>query len=325
LFRYSTWDAALLVATAVYLLLHVGLMRVAPHIGSVGLCAFAVAFIVFSYLNVLASHSHSHHPMFCADWLNIVADVVFSSCSRGPQTGYRFTHAFHHGHTISYTRFGLAQTLGVDSLRAILKTIAGAYVAAFRLQFVALGISMFVLRRPLPPLKGFDHPFASVDEYQNELILAAAHRVVQSPRRVHLRVAVEICSGALFSLALFALNPWYFLTLFVPLTILRDAAFYYKEYCDHYGVESDAPEVDSASCYGPVLNLLTFNTGYHEEHHRHPNMHWRVLPTTSKPAAERRHRVVPYTLLTNPLLPLPSKKESANDHEFPRKPPIQPR
>jgi hypothetical protein len=41
----------------------------------------------------------------------------------------------------------------------------------------------------------------------------------------------------------------------------------------------------TTSHYGRVYNLLTFNDGFHVEHHAHPSLSWRRLPAERDPAA----------------------------------------
>src|SRR5207253_2874418 len=39
----------------------------------------------------------------------------------------------------------------------------------------------------------------------------------------------------------------------------------------------------TTSHYGRVYNWLFLNDGYHVEHHAHPGLHWRQLPTVARP------------------------------------------
>jgi hypothetical protein len=41
----------------------------------------------------------------------------------------------------------------------------------------------------------------------------------------------------------------------------------------------------TTSCYGAVYNALTFNDGFHAEHHANPSLSWRQLPARRDPAA----------------------------------------
>ncbi len=50
----------------------------------------------------------------------------------------------------------------------------------------------------------------------------------------------------------------------------------------------------TTSHYGALYNLLFFNDGYHVEHHDHPGVHWRDLPTRGK--ADRRPSRFPAVL-----------------------------
>lgn len=58
-----------------------------------------------------------------------------------------------------------------------------------------------------------------------------------------------------------------------------------QNYYEHYGAKPEDRYADSVSYYGRLYNLLTFNDGYHQEHHLRPQAHWSTMPIV-----RREHR-----------------------------------
>jgi len=305
LFRFTRWDAIEVVIVSAFVASHVALALLTERLGPIGLIACAPTFMALGYLTTLCAHNHVHTPIFRAKVLNRAFELLLSACSRGPQSGYAEVHRSHHDHAISYTRFPLAQTLHVDSIGAIVKTVVVAYISAFRLQYVLAAISLFVLRRPPPRARGFERPFETFDAYFDELMASALARISGADRLTQAALGAEVFTGALFSAALCAISPGFFLLFYVPVSILRDTLFIYSEYCHHYGADDVDPRADSVSSYGVLSNLLTLNVAHHQEHHARPGVHWTRLPgLRAEMLGERERRVVPHAILLNPFYPL---------------------
>ena len=58
-----------------------------------------------------------------------------------------------------------------------------------------------------------------------------------------------------------------------------------QNYYRHYGANPKSRSADAVSHYGQLYNVLTFNDGFHQEHHLNPGAHWSKLP-----AVRERHR-----------------------------------
>ena len=55
-----------------------------------------------------------------------------------------------------------------------------------------------------------------------------------------------------------------------------------QNYYEHYGANPENKAANSVSYYGRVYNFLTFNDGYHQEHHLSWGAHWRLMPEVLK-------------------------------------------
>lgn len=185
----------------------------------------------------------------------------------------------------------------------VLRMIVLAYVSAFRLQYVAAAFSLFVLKRPPPaPRSGGD---ATFDGYFEGLMAGALERIGRSNLRARMWIGVEVMAGAMFAVALCVVSPVFMLLFYVPVSILRDTLFLYSEYCHHYGADDRDTRTDSVSSYGGLSNFLTFNVAYHQEHHARPGVHWSRLPELrAEMAPEAERRVIPHSILLNPLYPI---------------------
>jgi fatty acid desaturase len=72
---------------------------------------------------------------------------------------------------------------------------------------------------------------------------------------------------------------WQFIPLYLLLIYFSrsfNSAITYKEH--HNVVDWNDNKKDSCSYYGKIYNLLTFNSGYHQEHHYRPGARWDDLP-----------------------------------------------
>lgn len=88
------------------------------------------------------------------------------------------------------------------------------------------------------------------------------------------------------ALAAFAVISWsWALECYLPAFYLALALVNVQNYYRHYGARPGDRAADSVSYYGRLYNLLTFNDGYHQEHHLSPGTHWSRMP-----AVRERHR-----------------------------------
>lgn len=70
-------------------------------------------------------------------------------------------------------------------------------------------------------------------------------------------------------------------------------------YSEHHGaVDWQDTTRDSCSCYNKLYNFLTFNSGYHQEHHYRPGARWDEMPKLRELLPEDRH-IVKGTLFHN--------------------------
>jgi fatty acid desaturase len=70
-------------------------------------------------------------------------------------------------------------------------------------------------------------------------------------------------------------------------------------YSEHYNAtDPEDTKKDSTSCYNKIYNFLFFNTGYHQEHHYRPGVHWTKLPELQHQLPEDRN-IVKYCLYNN--------------------------
>lgn len=109
-------------------------------------------------------------------------------------------------------------------------------------------------------------------------------------------------------LAALTLIDWKFIPLYIFLIYLSwafNSALTYSEH--HNAVDWTDNKRDSCSCYGTLYNFLTFNSGYHQEHHYRPGARWDELPKLRSQLPTDRH-IVLGTLFNNNPVTLPFSK-----------------
>ncbi|MFX1740019.1 fatty acid desaturase [Paraburkholderia sp. A1RI_3L] len=79
-------------------------------------------------------------------------------------------------------------------------------------------------------------------------------------------------------LACTIVSPSWLTMCYLPALCVAFALVNVQNYYEHFGADPRSRYTDSVSYYGRLYNLLTFNDGYHQEHHLRPQAHWRDMP-----------------------------------------------
>ncbi len=116
-----------------------------------------------------------------------------------------------------------------------------------------------------------------VGEREHDLLDVAAKVTRQTGRRVTADQCDRIAQFA--GVVIFLALSWKWVWLvYLPAFYLVLALVNIQNYYEHYGATPESRYADSVSYYGQLYNLLTFNDGYHQEHHLRPQAHWSTMP-----------------------------------------------
>ncbi|OKJ94643.1 fatty acid desaturase [Streptomyces sp. CB03234] len=231
----------------------------------------ALVTVMTAYNIIVVSHLFTHVPWFTSARLNAVASVVNSICIGQSAQAYELSHVRNH-HRFNNDPIGPDGTTrdtsstyrdGQDGDHAPLSRyiLSGA-----RDTFLDRGKEMFAVTR-----------LWRVGSAERKLLELAARR---EPRRtVELRQVQADRAAHCLALAGFAVLSWQwtvfcYLPAFFTALVLVNVQNYYR----HYGADPSRRTADAVSHYGRLYNLLTFNDGYHQEHHLSPATHWSQLP-----------------------------------------------
>ncbi|ATB40298.1 fatty acid desaturase [Cystobacter fuscus] len=279
-FRFSRWDilnvAVIPLHTAIYLTLAYEYKRLSP----VALVALIPVLFAMSLQNGGANHNHYHTPFFRARWLNVATSMGFSM-GGNPKTIYNLAHGLHHATVGEWNDASVLAILGVK------RPLHQQLLAYVTFVFESLGAKYLILlillkRWPVERLAAFAAPKTP------ESALHIFKRM-QDPT-VRRAVMLDVAAWAGFRLVLCLIDWRFFFFYFLPVTYLIGALRQAENYIQHWGATDPSDKKrDSVSCYGTLYNLLTFNLGYHQEHHLRPAVHWLKLPAlTAELPADRR-------------------------------------
>jgi fatty acid desaturase len=296
--RYSPLDALCLATIPVHTVVQLALALVIHRIGFGIALALLPLFLLMSLQNTGANHNHFHTPFSRNTTINDLIRIGFSLAGGNPKTPFNIAHRIHHDTPASVDDFKPLRALGLTNPLGVLKDLVLAYPRALGVDYLA-GLVM-LWRRPASSFAP-----KSADDYYGMVMTELATEPAQ--RR---RASLETWAVAAFRLLLLALNYKYFLFIYVPLTHVAALVKRLDNYVQHFGATdwTDARK-DSASCYGRLYNAISFNLGYHQEHHLRPGVHWLKLPrVTAELPSERR--VIPFSHYLNMpwFFPLPQRE-----------------
>lgn len=105
-----------------------------------------------------------------------------------------------------------------------------------------------------------------------------------------------------FMIIISVVNFWYFVyyVLVITLSLIANNA---NSYGEHYEAVDHANfRCDSVGSYGKWYNLLCFNSGYHQEHHVKPGLHWTKLPEITDTLPKHRKTIDGMFMFNAPIV-----------------------
>lgn len=254
IFRYSPKDSLLVIFTLLMLAVPVILAVYTPDWPWL-IPIFAAHVWVLVMFQNSAVHHHTHWATFNNKKLNQLYEILLAAAGGYPPAHWRTGHLIHHKYVNDYpdatgkTQDPTSVYFGNNS-----KTPVNVWVYIFQHGLLDMKYSWFV----------------SLPRMTNQQIESQYKK--------------EKIAFWIFIFIIFSINIWYGLVL-----MLCHAGSQFFNQCNSYGEHwqylhhrGDTTR-DSFSNYGKIYNLLTFNAGYHQEHHHRPGVHWTRLPSEVTP------------------------------------------
>ncbi len=289
LFKYSNWDALNVAIIPLHISFFVWLAYEYHNLSPLVLIALIPVLFAISLQNAGANHNHYHTPFFSKRWLNTLTRMGFSMTA-APKTPHNIGHGLHHATHRSWNDDSLLETLGLKRpVHQQLLAFAQYVLESLGLKYLVL---LYLLKRwPSERLAAFVSP--------KELELGTKFfDKIKAPHKLR-EAKLDLAAWMFFRILLCAIDWKFFFFYFVPTAYLIDTIRLAENFLQHWGASDPYDSTrDSVSSYGSLYNGLTFNLGYHQEHHYRPGAHWLQLPSlTADLPADRR--TVPFTHYIN--------------------------
>jgi fatty acid desaturase len=245
---------------------------------------FALLVLMMVYNIIVLSHLFTHTPWFESRLLNGLVSVVNSVNIGQSVQAYELTHVRNH-HRYNNDRKG-PDGMTKDLSSTYQEGVGGEHASLFRYAFMgAVGTLLNVGRTLLSVGRLW-----RVGEHEQTLRSLASPSPVK--RAEELRQIQLDRIAHFLGLCVFLSISWeWTLACYLPAYYLALALVNVQNYYEHYGAAPENGYADSVSHYGRLYNLLTFNDGYHQEHHLRPRSHWREMPMLRRKYGAKLDRV----------------------------------
>lgn len=245
-----------------------------PRIGSAILVA-----AMMTYSLIVVTHLFVHQPWFTDDRLNSVVSMLSSANISQSVQGYHLSHVRNH-HRYNNDRKRDGTTADTSSTYRYGRDDEHAGLWRYLAFSLAASIQDYAITvASLPRLCG-------VGPRETTLLELAARN--PSRRRAELaQVRYDRLAQLAFTALLAVLSWQWVLVCYLPAVAVAFTLVNVQNYYRHFGAEPDSRYANSVSHYGRLYNWLTFNDGYHQEHHLRPATHWSGLPEVAAQFQQR--------------------------------------
>lgn len=248
------------------------------------LAGFVLLVAMMVYNIIVVSHLFTHTPWFRSPRLNRLVSLLNSINIGQSVQAYELTHVRNHHRYNNDQQRPDGTTLDLSS--TFRGGVGGEHVSAFRYAFFGAVETMVSIARALLSVTRL----WCVGSQEKDLLSLITRsdlkrrwelRQVQLDRAVHF-VALCVFLTISWKWVVFCYLPAFFLAL---------ALVNVQNYYEHYGAAPENRYANSVSYYGRLYNLLTFNDGYHQEHHLRPLAHWTQMPRVRIDYGDKLDRV----------------------------------
>jgi fatty acid desaturase len=246
--------------------------------------SFALLVFMITYNIVIISHLFTHTPWFESRPLNSLASMLNSIDIGQSAQAYQLTHVRNH-HRYNNDRKG-PDGRTKDTTSTFADGKGGEHDSVWHYAFVGAAITLRNTVRNVTAVRRL----WGVGPHEQALRKLAVKDPVRHARELR-QVRLDRMAHVV-ALVAFALISWQWtLMCYVPAFYLALALVNVHNYYEHYGAAPGSRYTDSVSYYGRLYNLLTFNDGYHQEHHLRPQTHWTRMPTVRREHAAALNQV----------------------------------
>ncbi|MFJ2865121.1 fatty acid desaturase family protein [Kitasatospora sp. NPDC087314] len=277
--RNSPADAILLAITLTQFAGTIALAALTPDGLWPRLGSAALVTAMMTYSIIVVTHLFVHQPWFTDSRLNAVLSLVSSANIAQSVQGYYLTHVRNH-HRYNNDRKRDGTTADITSTYRYSRDDGHAPLWRYLVGGLASSAQEWVatwamLRRgcAVGPQEATLQGLAS----RNPKRRVAELSQIRYDRLAYLA----------FTVLLAVLSWQWTLLCYLPSVALAFTLVNVQNYYRHFGAEPESRYANSVSHYGRLYNLLTFNDGYHQEHHLRPATHWSRLPVVAEQYQEQ--------------------------------------
>lgn len=248
------------------------------------IAGFVLLVVMTVYNIIVVSHLFTHAAWFRSPRLNRLVSMLNSINIGQSVQAYELTHVRNHHRYNNDQQREDGKTLDLSS--TFRDGANGKHVSVFRYAFLGAIESLVSIGRALLSITRFWRVGAHEHDLLNLAVKSEARRAWEL-RQVQLdRIAQFLALG------LFLAISWKWVLLcYLPAFFLALALVNVQNYYEHYGAAPEDRYANSVSYYGIIYNLLTFNDGYHQEHHLRPLSHWTQMPRVKSEYGDKLERV----------------------------------
>lgn len=270
--KHSRWDGVMLALSVAQCVATIWLAIRWKDLTALGRAADLVLLVFMTVYNIIVvSHLFTHAPWFNSSLLNRFVSMLNSVNIGQSVQAYQLTHVRNH-HRYNNDQPGV-DGYTKDSSSTYRGGVSGEHVSVIRYAFGGAAETLLSIVRALLSVMRLWRVGAHEVELLSLMPKSEAKRRWEL-RQVQLDRAVQFLATGVFV----AISWKWFLFCYLPAFYIALALVNVQNYYEHYGAEPESRYANSVSYYGSLYNLLTFNDGYHQEHHLRPLAHWTQMP-----------------------------------------------